>query len=97
MLKNKVLLDSGGCAICEIDGKMYMWKDQILIAHFDGNKLYLTSSDIWDVPADHYEMFMETTQIPNDTPAEKVEQKVLDDFDECIDDDTRRAIDSLRI
>lgn len=74
-----------------------MWKDKILIAHYDGDKLYLTSSDIWNVPIDHYQMFIETTQIPDNTPEEKVEQKILDDFEEKIDDDTRQAVDSLRL
>lgn len=97
MLKHKLLLDSGDCKICEIGGKAYMWKDKILIAHYDGDKLYLTSSDIWDAPIGRYQMLIETMQIPDNTPEEKVEQKILDDFEENIDDDTRQAVDKLRL
>lgn len=97
MMKHKVLLDSGGCTICDIGGRVYMWKDKILIAYYDGDKLFLTSSDIWDAPVGHYEMLIETTQIPDNVPEEKVEQTILDSFEGNIDDEIRETIDSLRL
>jgi len=96
-MKHKILLNSGKCKICEIGDKVYMWRGDVLIAHYDGEKLYLTSSELWDDPSGHYNLLTETIKIPDDVPEEKLEQKILDQYEEDIDEDTRRAIDSLRL
>lgn len=97
MKTHEVLLHDKDCKICKMGDRVYMWGDKILIAHYDGEKLYLTSSDIWDGPVDRAEIFFEATTISKDVPREKVAQKVLNQFEDDIDDDTREAIDHLRI
>lgn len=97
MIKHKILLEREGCKVCEIGDRVYMWRDNILIAHYDGKRLYLTSSGIWDDPSGHYNVLTEAVKIPDDTPQDKVEQTILDQYEENIDDDTRKAIDALRL
>lgn len=97
MMKHKLLLDSKGCKICEVGDKVYMWHDNILIAHYDGEKLYLTSSGIWEDPSGKYDILLEVIKIPDDTPEEKLEQAILNQYEDRIDDDTKRAIDALRL
>lgn len=97
MMKHKLLLEREGCKICEIGDRVYMWQDNILIAHYDGKKLYLTSADIWEDPSGRYNILLETARIPEDTPTDKVEQTILQQYEENVDDETRKAIDSLRL
>lgn len=97
MMKHKLLFDNRDCKICEIGDKVYMWHDNLLIARYDGKKLYLTSSDIWEDPSGKYNILLETIKIPDDTPEEKLEQVILDQYEEEIDNDTRKSVDSLRL
>lgn len=97
MMKHKLLLERENCKICEIADRVYMWHDEILIAHYDGKKLYLTSSDVWEDPSGRYNMLLNAIQIPDDTPEDKVEQTILDQYEENIDEDTRKAVDALRL
>lgn len=97
MAMHKVLLNDKKCKICQMGDQVFMWGDKILIAHYDGQKLYLTSSDIWEGPQGYTEMFFSATNLSKDIPQEKVEQTILDQFEDDIDGDTREAIDHLRV
>lgn len=97
MLKHKLLLEREGCKICEIGDKVYMWRGNTLIAHYDGKRLYLTSSEVWEDPSGHYNMLLETVKLPDDTPEDKVEQTIMQQYEENIDEETRKAVDSLRL
>lgn len=97
MMKHKLLLERENCKICEIGDRVYMWHDDILIAHYDGKKLYLTSAEVWEDPSGRYNMLLNAIRIPDDTPEDKVEQTILDQYEESIDEDTRKAVDALRL